>query len=218
NRFQRRGYGTARRCRVFRPVAMSTPYIGLTWDHPRGYAALQAAAKQTKLISWHTQALEGFESACVADMCAANDIIVLDHPHLGEAIADDCLQPLDAVFDSQALAHIAAASAGPSYASYNFAGRQWALPLDAATQVMALRDDLLDKPAPQTWDEVIALAQSDGGIALSLAGPHALLSLLSIAAALDPDSIPGDGGRWLHRSVASEAWRILAAVAAHAVP
>src|SRR5699024_705140 len=54
--------------------------------------------------------------------------------------------------------------------------------------------------------------------ALSLAGPHALLSLLSIAAALDPDSIPGDGGRWLHRSVASEAWRILAAVAAHAVP
>src|SRR5699024_7448945 len=108
--------------------------------------------------------------------------------------------------------------AGPSYASYNFAGRQWALPLDAATQVMALRDDLLDKPAPQTWDQVIALAQANGGVALSLAGPHALLSFLSIAAALDPNLDLGDGACWLPRMVAAEAWHILAAVAAHAVP
>lgn len=192
---------------------MSAPYIGLTWDHPRGYQALRVAARINGLVDWHTQPLEGFESAPIAELCANYDLVVLDYPHVGEAVASDCLQPLDSLFKAVDLARIEAAAIGPSYASYNLANRQWALPLDAASQVMAMRADLLSQPAPQTWDDVIAWAQHNTGLALSLAGPHAFLSLLSIAVAIEPDCDLRNRGRWIDPAVAREAWRILSTLA-----
>ena len=175
-------------------------YKALTWDHPRGYNALAAAAQLPALaesgiaIDWDKQPLEGFESHPIADLCARYDLVVLDHPHVGEAVNGDCLQPLEDVFGADVIAGLAKDSIGPSLTSYRFAGAHWALPLDAATQVMAGRADLLETPLPVTWDEVVALSQRTGKVALSLAGPHAALSFLSIAAAFgeppaetDPD-------------------------------
>ena len=164
-------------------------YRGLTWDHPRGFNALAAA---TGPVDWEVQPLEGFESAPIADLCAAYDLVVLDHPHLGEALAADCLLPLDTVLPDAALDRIAQGAIGPAHASYSMAGHQWALPLDAATQVMALRADLTGG-RPVTWAEVEALSQR-GHVALSLAGPHAALSFLSVCAALDPLLDMRDGG------------------------
>ena len=69
-------------------------FRGLTWDHPRGYTALAAADGP---VHWEVQPLEGFESAPIAALCADYDLVVLDHPHLGEALAHDCLTPLDQV-------------------------------------------------------------------------------------------------------------------------
>jgi multiple sugar transport system substrate-binding protein len=70
-----------------------------------------------------------------------------------------------------------------------------ALPQDAATQVLATRPD---QPSPTTWDEVIAFSAS-GTTAVSIAGPHAALSLFSIAVALgeppasrDPECLLSD--------------------------
>lgn len=162
----------------------------LTWDHPRGYNALAAASKLPALaesglsITWDKQPLEGFESHPIADLCARYDLVVLDHPHVGEAVARDCLQPLEAVFGADTIARIEAECIGPSLASYRFAGSRWALPLDAATQVMACRADLMEDLVPITWDDVAAVSRRTGKVALSLAGPHAILSFLSIAAAL----------------------------------
>lgn len=190
------------------------PYRGLTWDHPRGYRALQAAAELMPLIEWDTHPLEGFESTPIASLCARYDLVVLDHPHLGEALAHDCLQPLDELFAVQDLARIAAASIGRSYDSYTMAGRQWALPLDAATQVMATRPDLLDEPVPRDWEAVRALSARTRKVALSLAGPHAALSFLSIAAALDPSADLRDGDRWHDLAVAIEACAMLTELAA----
>ncbi|AYG63483.1 carbohydrate ABC transporter substrate-binding protein [Rhizobium jaguaris] len=161
----------------------------LTWDHPRGYSALAAAARLQAFaesglsIAWDKQPLEGFESHPIADLCARYDLVVLDHPHVGEAVAGECLRPLEEVFGAQVIARIEADCIGPSLASYRFAGSHWALPLDAATQVMACRTDLTDGFTPITWDEVTALSALTGKVALSLAGPHAILSFLSIAAA-----------------------------------
>ncbi|ASM74570.1 MULTISPECIES: extracellular solute-binding protein [Roseobacteraceae] len=183
-------------------------FRGLTWDHPRGYNAL-AAAKGP--IAWDTQPLEGFESAPIAELCAEYDLVVLDHPHLGEALANDCLTPLEKVFASSALEEIAQAAIGPAYSSYAMAGQQWALPLDAATQVMALRADLTDA-RPISWTEVDTLSQQ-GRVALSLAGPHAALSFLSICAALDPALDLRDTG-WPDDSVAAQAIDILKPLAA----
>ncbi|NEY91832.1 carbohydrate ABC transporter substrate-binding protein [Rhodobacteraceae bacterium KMS-5] len=192
------------------------PFKGLTWDHPRGFTALDRAGRQSGLIAWDRQPLEGFESAPIADLCAAYDLVVLDHPHLGEALAQDCLCPLDEVFDPVALKRFAADSIGPSFRSYEMAGRAWALPLDAASQVMALRPEIADAPLA-TWAEVSDFARHEGGLALSLAGPHAALSLMSIAASLDDGLDLADGG-WLGAALCVEAYEILSDLNAHANP
>lgn len=183
-------------------------FRGLTWDHPRGYTALAAADGP---VDWEVQPLEGFESAPIAALCADYDLVVLDHPHLGEALAQGCLTPLDQVFAPEDLSRIAAAAIGPAYASYAMAGRQWALPLDAATQVMALRSDLTEA-RPDSWEAVERLSQH-GGVALSLAGPHAALSFLSVCAALDPALDLRDRG-WPGDGVAERAIEILTPLAA----
>jgi multiple sugar transport system substrate-binding protein len=172
----------------------------LTWDHPRGYNALAAAARRQEVIDagldiqWDKQPLEGFESHPIADLCARYDLVVLDHPHIGEAVGGNCLRSLESVFGQAVVDGLASESIGPSLSSYRYAGSHWALPLDAATQVMALRDDLIGGGAPQTWDDVLDLSRRTGKVALSLAGPHAALSFLSIATAFgeppaesDPD-------------------------------
>jgi len=165
-------------------------YRGLTWDHPRGFNALDAAAKATPDLglSWDKHSLEGFETHPIADLCEQYDLVVLDHPHIGEAVAGDCLRPLEDTFTPEEIVAWPRDCIGPSLKSYQFAGKHWALPLDAATQVMACRGGIVP---PQTWDEVLAF---DGPVALSLAGPHAALSFQSICAALgerpamkDPD-------------------------------
>ncbi len=165
-------------------------YRGLTWDHPRGYRALQAAAARLTerenglTLDWDTHSLEGFEAHPIADLCARYDLVVLDHPHVGEAVDAGCLVPLETLFNAAEIADWGAVSIGPSLASYRYAEGHWALPLDAATQVMAARADLLDDALPQTWAEVLALSERRP-VALSLAGPHAALTFQSIVAAID---------------------------------
>ncbi|KQM89555.1 hypothetical protein ASE90_18130 [Sphingomonas sp. Leaf67] len=180
-------------------------FRGLTWDHPRGYNALAAAGGT--LVVWDRHPLEGFESRPIAEQCALYDLVVLDHPHVGEAVATDCLIPLEKLFAADELATWAMAAIGPSLASYLYADQHWALPLDAATQVMAIRRDWNDA-APTTWADVVALAERVP-IALSLAGPHAALTFQSICGALAAvPTRPGD--RFVDRPLAREAWALMA--------
>lgn len=74
------------------------------------------------------------------------------------------------------------ASVGGSFASYQWLQRQWALPIDAATQVQAWRPDLIEAP-PRMFDEVLRLARK-GQVLCPLRPPHALLSFCSLAANL----------------------------------
>lgn len=162
------------------------PHLGLTWDHPRGYQALDAAAKllnvRATALHWERQPLEGFESHPIGELASRYDLLVLDHPHIGEAVALDCLLPLEAVFSSEQITAWSKHSIGPAMASYAWQGQHWAMPLDVATQVMALRRDLVDGAAPRSWSEVVDLSKRKP-VALSVAGPHIFLSLMSIAVA-----------------------------------
>ncbi|WP_430645071.1 hypothetical protein [Agromyces sp. GXS1127] len=178
-------------------------YRGLTWDHPRGRLALEHAAETATdaaggpLIDWDVHSLEGFESSPIEDLAERYDVIVLDHPHLGDALAGGAIRPLDEVFDPAFLDRVRAGAVGPSTASYTLDGRFWALPLDAATQV-AVRVPELVPAAPQTWSAVVELSNT-APVALSLAGPHAFLSFASICVALGaadgvaPATEPGAG-------------------------
>src|SRR4051812_18698031 len=149
-------------------------YRGLTWDHPRGFNALAAAAARLDgardgiVIEWARQPLEGFESHPIDDLCARYDLVVLDHPHVGEAVAKACLIPLEGLFSPDDLAAWSRETIGPCLTSYRYAARHWALPLDAATQVMALRCDVAEDP-PETWDDVVAWS-ARMPVALPMAG------------------------------------------------
>jgi len=195
-------------------------YKALTWDHPRGYNALAAAAagldpaQDGLSIAWDKQPLEGFESHPIADLCARYDLVVLDHPHVGEAVEVECLQPLEEVFGTETIAELESVTIGPCLSSYRFAGRHWALPLDAATQVMAARADLIDGASPVTWDEVAALSKATGKVALSLAGPHAILSYLSIATTLGEPPAERDPDLLVSPEVGRQVFELLVELAA----
>lgn len=161
-------------------------FIGLTWDHPRGYNALAETARRINvgrgdaLIQWNKQPLEGFESAPIRELADRNDLLVMDHPHIGEAVAEGCFRPLEELYSEEQLQAWRGASIGPSATSYHWDGKTWALPLDVATQVMARRGDRIGE-APKTWGEVLDAAKRQP-VAQSLAGPHAVLSLMSMVA------------------------------------
>jgi multiple sugar transport system substrate-binding protein len=191
-------------------------FLGLTWDHPRGYNALAAAAREIAprgLISWSKQPLEGFESHPIGDLAARYDILVLDHPHVGEAVGLDCLRPLEELFSQEEIAAWGAASVGPTLASYHWQGAHWALPLDVATQVLAYRSDLVEQ-APRSWEDVLALSER-APVAISLAGPHALLNFHSLCVAFGRE--PGGDDR-IDDATATEALDVLARLYRRAPP
>lgn len=189
-----------------------TAFRGLTWDHPRGYAALDRAAREAgAIIVWDRQPLERFESAPIAEVCAGYDLVVLDHPHLGDALAAGCLQPLDAMLPGKVSADIRAQTLGPCLESYVMEGHAWALPLDAAAQVSVARPDLLSMDMPATFDDLDRLAGTEPGFVLSLAGPHAFLTLLSLCASLDDRFGPPKDGYFLpHHETAIDFFAALA--------
>jgi multiple sugar transport system substrate-binding protein len=192
-------------------------YRGLTWDHPHGRLALERAAAGAtdaagaRLIEWDAQPLEGFEASPIDELAARYDVIVLDHPHLGDAIATGALRPLDALFPADFLAGVALGAVGPSAGSYTLDGHLWALPLDAATQVAASVPELVPT-APRTWAEVADLA-TVAPVGLSLAGPHAFLTYASLCVALgsEPSIVPGAG--FVDRAAGEHALGMLAGIA-----
>ncbi|MFZ2509439.1 MAG: extracellular solute-binding protein, partial [Steroidobacteraceae bacterium] len=139
------------------------------------------------------------------------DLVVLDHPHVGEAVAAGCLRPLEAILSAAVIRDIAEATIGPCFSSYEQDGLHWALPVDAASQVLAMRVDLLEGGnPPQTWDEVTGLARKrPGQVVLSVAGPHALLSFMSIATALGDPPATRDSSEFVAHDAGRRAIGIL---------
>ena len=78
------------------------------------------------------------------------------------------------------LDRLASETVGKSFQSYFYAGSQWALPVDAATQVQALRPDLIDAPCT-SFDKVLKLAR-EGRVVVPLRPPHVLMCFFSLMA------------------------------------
>ena len=184
---------------------------GMTWSHPRGYDPMVAcsalwAEKTGVQIDWEKRSLQDFESYPVEDLARAYDLIVIDHPHVGQITDEGCLAPLDIPGREAERAALAAGSVGQSYPSYFWHGQQWAFPIDAATQVLAWRPDLLDAP-PTTWAEVAALAKQ-GRVLLPLRAPHALMSFYSLAGNLGaPCHVEGD--TLIDPTIGAQVWQML---------
>jgi multiple sugar transport system substrate-binding protein len=186
---------------------------GMTWNHPRGLDPLVAAsARWVELggapIAWEARSLQDFEHYPLDDLARRFDLIVIDHPHVGQIVKQDCLAPFAG---TPQLAEIAAGSVGRSYESYHFDGRQWALPIDAAAQVQAYAPDRIGTPLG-SWDEIVSLAR-EGRIACPLRPPHALMTLFTLCGQLgrSPDAT---GARLFDPEIAEEAYERLLELAA----
>jgi multiple sugar transport system substrate-binding protein len=168
---------------------------GMTWSHPRGYDPMVACSKlwleQRGIeIAWDKRSLQDFESFPVEQLARRYDLIIIDHPHVGQVTDEGCLAPLDAPQREREGAALARESVGASYASYRWRGRQWALPIDAATQVQAWRDDHIAEPAAR-WSDMLALAR-EGRVHCPMRAPHSLMTLYTLAANLGaPGAVEG---------------------------
>ncbi|SER47013.1 carbohydrate ABC transporter substrate-binding protein, CUT1 family [Faunimonas pinastri] len=158
---------------------------GMTWSHPRGYDPMVACSESWRektgvAIRWDKRSLQDFESFPVDELARAYDLIVIDHPHVGQITEEGCLAPLDVPGREAEREAMAKGSVGASYPSYFWQGHQWAFPIDAATQVQAWRPDLT--PSPLTdWEAVLQLSR-EGKVLIPLLPPHSLMSFFTLAA------------------------------------
>ena len=170
---------------------------GITWDHPRGLCGLEATAEAYAAVrpevrvEWVTRSLQAFADQPVDELARRFDLIYLDHPAVGEAVARSCLVPLDEYLGGPAQAVQKTGSVGRSAESYVWAGRRWALATDAAAQVACYRPDLLERagvPLPRTWPEALdaadALRRAGLWAAIPAIGVDAICAFLAICAAL----------------------------------
>jgi len=187
---------------------------GMTWSHPRGYDPMIACSRLWKgqtggVIDWDKRSLQDFESFPVEELARTYDLIVIDHPHVGEITAQSCLAVLDVEGRQQEQDALESGSVGGSYASYTWQGHQWAFPIDAAAQVMAWRPDVVSE-APRSFDDVLALA-ADGRVLIPMRPPHNLMAFFTLAANLGMpcategpgDLIAADGGRAVYELIAA---------------
>src|SRR3954447_15460572 len=176
---------------------------GMTWNHPRGLDPLLASVPLLEelgvAITWDARSLQGFEEASIERLASEYDLIAIDHPFMGDAFAQGALQPVDSIVGEAFLDELKANSVGPSFQSYLWKGRLWAIPVDAAAQVAAFRADLLSdlgRAAPASWDQVQALAEAlpDGkSVALPANPTHVLLAFATVCHAVATDtSVQGD--------------------------
>lgn len=206
---------------------MSGPPVrlrGLTWDHRRAIDPLIGTLPAFRAdhpgiaVAWDVQPLSGFEFEPLAALARRYDLIVFDHPHVGDVAATGCLMPLE-----RQLA-FGDPFVGPSLASYRLGAHLWGVPIDAACQVAAYRPDLFARLAsapPRAWDEVLALGEHArrAGLALAIAleGVHALMTFYTLCAsqgcacAIQPDQPLADRGT---ARAALDALRRLVALAA----
>ncbi len=196
---------------------MSVTLKGMTWSHPRGYDPMVACSalwreKTGVSVAWEKRSLQDFESFPVEELARAYDLIVVDHPHVGQITAQGCLAPLDVPGREAGFAALAAGSVGKSFPSYGWQGRQWAFPIDAATQVQAWRPDLAAR-APATWDEVLELARQ-GRVLVPLRPPHSLMCFFTLAANLGHACAADGPGDLIDPQAGEQAFDMLRGIAA----
>jgi multiple sugar transport system substrate-binding protein len=178
---------------------------GITWNHTRGYCPKVATAQRYQElhpqveIQWEKRSLQAFADQSIEELAKRYDLLVIDHPSIGEAAAHGVFLPLDDLVPPAALKDSAAASVGASHVSYQVDGRQWALPVDAAAPVASWRADLLRRlgaEVPRTWRELLALARR-GAVAVPAIPIDSLMNLYMLW--LDEGDVPGASAETIGR-------------------
>jgi multiple sugar transport system substrate-binding protein len=175
---------------------------GIAWNHTRGFVSVVACAQRFEelhpdvSIIWEKRSLQAFADASMADLAAAYDLIVMDHPHTALAATEGLLLPCEEWVSADYLADQAANSVGASHESYRFHGKQWTLASDAAAPIATWRPDLMERhrlTLPETWEDVLDLA-ARGHVSMSAFPIDILMHSYTFCAALGHDPFTNGSG------------------------
>ena len=174
---------------------------GLTWLNPRGVDPLVATAAAwhgqhpSVRIRWEAFPWIDFEHRLLDSLFgdgSAYDLVMIDHPWVGSLAARGGLRAWDELGDPLTLRTLQEQVVAPSYQSYLWDQRLWALPVDAACHSGLIRRDLLDPTdVPGDWAQLADWARDRRGrtcpfpLVLSLSSVLGHCLFLALMQALD---------------------------------
>ncbi|MGD9328645.1 MAG: extracellular solute-binding protein [Cyclobacteriaceae bacterium] len=133
---------------------------GLTWDHPRGYDSVVAATTAFEKVRpdiqviWRKRSLKEFGDQPLQEIVEEFDLLMIDHPFVGEAHQNQLLTRLELILPKNYLSEQSDLHIGKTYLSYNYHNHQYAIPIDAAAQFSAFNDISISRhEIPKTWDQ-----------------------------------------------------------------
>ena len=174
----------------------------VAWDDPRCVQPLQRASaiwreRTGDRISISRRPLTAFNDQPLRELSPACDVMIVDYPHMAQAMAEGAITPIAELLDRDAIATVSDRSVGPAQESFLVDGIVSGLASDAACHVSAHRPERLAElgiQPPASWEEVFALQESlPGSVALALYPTDAISCLLSLLAAKGAG--PDGGGR-----------------------
>jgi multiple sugar transport system substrate-binding protein len=146
-----------------------------------------ASARPEVAFEWRERPLSTFEHQDIAEVAGACDLVLIDHPFMGDLVGSGAFQPLSGLGIGCDRSD-ASGFVGPSLPSYRFGGATWAVPVDGAAQHAAFRPDLIGEVPPTNWDEALSLGRTlrRRGLWVGFAAltPHAGLALGALMANL----------------------------------
>lgn len=168
----------------------------MAWDHPRARNPLNAISAQWSQrsgidVHWDARSLKEFEDQPLEELANRYDLVLIDHPFVGTAATSGLIVAVDEWADMGYLEDQRRHSVGPSYRSYTWNNQQWALAIDAAAQVGALRPDLVEgtgiDAASSDWTKVLLwtheLRKAPARVAMPLNPNHAYCAFLALGVA-----------------------------------
>src|SRR4030095_4029944 len=143
---------------------------GITWGHSRGFTPLVAFSQRfaelypSGEVVWNKRSLQEFADYPLEKLVKQYDLLIIDHPWVGCAAANECVLPLEQYLSDEFLHSQLENSVGVSHQSYSYEGHQWAVAIDAAAPTASYRADLFQKnnrSLPSKWQELIDLAREE---------------------------------------------------------
>jgi len=148
-------------------------------------------ADRGQLVRWDRRSLYSFGEGDLGGYADKYDLVIYDHPFVGDVATNGWLLDLNAFLTDADRALFARDKVGASWRSYCYAGGIWALPIDTAAQTSARRDDLLAENGwdmPQTLADVVDLANRARRRGMYVGWPAVptdlMCTLVSVAASL----------------------------------
>ena len=178
---------------------------GMTWDHPRGLDCLvnSDGLLQEQLqvsVDWSARSLLAFGDQHISEFYADHDLMIIDHPHVPDAVHANAVIALEDVASAEDMALLAKTSVGASHDSYIYKGKHWALAIDTAAQVSAYRPDKTSQSLV-FWSDVL----DAGGEGLVL-WPHKPVDAFSTFATIMAQKGHAlcSGSEYIDKAVAAE--------------